>query len=80
MSYDIKDVHQNHLRAKRTLDSTLTIKFLAHGRNFHMKLKRDLDTFSKDLMIVGPSNEVEEFDTSHIYQGRLKGKSIPQFI
>ncbi|XP_015596186.1 disintegrin and metalloproteinase domain-containing protein 10 isoform X2 [Cephus cinctus] len=76
LSYPAEDVHRSHLRAKRsvTRDNAVNLKFRSHGRNFHIRLKRDLTTFSNDLIVEGPSGKIEDLDTSHIYQGHLLGE------
>ena len=76
LSYPTHEVHRNHLRAKRsvTRDNAVTVKFRSHGREFRLRLKRDLSTFSDNLVIEGPSGKEEDLDTSHIYQGHLVGK------
>ena len=43
-------------------------------KGLHIRLKRDLATFSNNLIIEGPSGQTEDLDTSHIYQGHLVGK------
>ncbi|GAB0098444.1 disintegrin and metalloproteinase domain-containing protein 10 [Sergentomyia squamirostris] len=72
LSYDTKHVHASHNRAKRsvTKDPYVYMKFDAHGENFHMRLKRDVTTFSDNLVIDGSDGPVD-VDTSHIYQGEL---------
>ncbi|XP_055684037.1 disintegrin and metalloproteinase domain-containing protein 10 isoform X2 [Lutzomyia longipalpis] len=72
LSYDTKHVHASHNRAKRsvTKDPYVYLRFDAHGENFHMRLKRDVTTFSDNLVIDGSDGPVA-VDTSHIYQGEL---------
>lgn len=82
LSYPTEEVHRGHLRAKRsvTRDNSVTLKFRSHGRDFHIRLKRDLATFSNNLIIEGPSGQTEDLDTSHIYQGHLVGKFNHHFL
>ncbi|XP_047360443.1 disintegrin and metalloproteinase domain-containing protein 10 isoform X3 [Vespa velutina] len=77
LSYPTEEVHRGHLRAKRsvTRDNSVTLKFRSHGRDFHIRLKRDLNTFSNNLVIEGPTGHEEGLDTSHIYEGYLIGDS-----
>ncbi|XP_055712514.1 disintegrin and metalloproteinase domain-containing protein 10 isoform X2 [Phlebotomus papatasi] len=72
LSYDTKHVHASHNRAKRsvTKDPYVYLRFDAHGENFHIRLKRDVTTFSDNLVIDGSDGPVA-VDTSHIYQGEL---------
>ncbi|XP_003425500.1 disintegrin and metalloproteinase domain-containing protein 10 isoform X2 [Nasonia vitripennis] len=76
LTYDAGEVHRNHLRAKRsaTRDNAITLKFRAHGRDFRLRLKRDLSTFSDNLVIIGPTSQREDLDISHIYEGHLIGE------
>lgn len=76
LSYPVEEVHRSHLRAKRSInrDSTVTLKFRAHGKDFHIRLKRDLSTFSNNLVIEESRGERRHNpDVSHIYQGNLIG-------
>lgn len=77
LSYPVEEVHRSHLRAKRSVnrDSTVTLKFRAHGKDFHVRLKRDLTTFSNNLIVEGSTGERQhDCDVSHIYQGNLIGE------
>uniref|UniRef100_A0A348G5Z3 ADAM10 endopeptidase n=1 Tax=Odontomachus monticola TaxID=613454 RepID=A0A348G5Z3_ODOMO len=76
LSYPVEDVHRSHLRAKRSIsrDSAVTVKFRAHSKNFHIRLKRDLSTFSNNLIVEGPTGERPDSDISHIYKGHLIGE------
>ncbi|XP_077994066.1 disintegrin and metalloproteinase domain-containing protein 10-like [Glandiceps talaboti] len=77
LNYDRAELHQSHLRAKRSADSTILskktveLKFTAHGRDFHLRLRRDTQTFAKDLIVDLPFQEVNNFDTSFIYRGNV---------
>lgn len=53
LSYDEKDVHASHNRAKRSItkDPHVYLKFNAYGKRFHIRLKRDLNTFSDNLVV-----------------------------
>lgn len=75
--YDSEVVHKAHSRAKRstTGDDAVHLSFKAHGRNFRLRLKRDLDVFSNDLEVHGTDGPVK-FDTSHIYKGHLLGTAL----
>ncbi|XP_012283024.1 disintegrin and metalloproteinase domain-containing protein 10 isoform X2 [Orussus abietinus] len=76
LSYPTEQVHRGHLRARRSLsrDNAVTVKFRSHGRDFHLRLKRDLNTFGSNLIVEGPSGKIEGLDTSHVYQGHLLGE------
>ncbi|XP_068597985.1 disintegrin and metalloproteinase domain-containing protein 10 [Brachionichthys hirsutus] len=76
LSYDTEALHKSHQRAKRALspqDGTLQLDFRAHGRHFHLQMKRDTSLFSPDL-IIEVSGEEEPIDTSHIYSGEIFGE------
>ncbi|XP_068082723.1 disintegrin and metalloproteinase domain-containing protein 10 isoform X2 [Anabrus simplex] len=76
LSYDSQNVHRNHMRARRsvTQEHMVHLHFNAHEKEFNIRLKRDLYTFSDNLVIHGPTGEVEDLDTSHIYQGHILGE------
>jgi len=77
LSYPVEEVHRSHLRTRRSIsrDSTVTLKFRAHGKDFHIRLKRDLTTFSNNLVIEEPAGDRRDnVDISHIYQGNLVGE------
>lgn len=53
LNYDTKHLHAKHNRAKRSIgeDQHVHLKFSAHGETFHLRLKRDLTTFSDNLEV-----------------------------
>ncbi|KAH9634547.1 hypothetical protein HF086_016635 [Spodoptera exigua] len=73
LDYDPDKLHQQHLRARRSIDAPadLSLKFDAHGRNFHLRLRRDLAAFSEDFKVEGSQGQLHDVDTSHIYHGEL---------
>ncbi|XP_034249111.1 disintegrin and metalloproteinase domain-containing protein 10 isoform X2 [Thrips palmi] len=76
LQYDTDHVHRSHLRAKRsvTTEDAVHLKFRSHGRFFHLRLKRDLETFDDNVEIVGSSGRPERVDLSHIYSGHIQGE------
>ncbi|XP_076311561.1 disintegrin and metalloproteinase domain-containing protein 10-like [Tachypleus tridentatus] len=75
LSYNPEEIHRNHLRDKRSLHSSLvSIRFHAHGRNFQLRLKRDTEVFSPDIIFETADGNHEELDTSHLYNGILFGE------
>uniref|UniRef100_A0A1B6CER3 Peptidase M12B domain-containing protein n=1 Tax=Clastoptera arizonana TaxID=38151 RepID=A0A1B6CER3_9HEMI len=78
VEYDAANLHRAHSRAKRsvTIDNTVHLHFSAHNRAFHIRLKRDLTTFSDNLEVVDYKNDlISNVDTSHIYHGHLLGET-----
>lgn len=79
LSYDKEELLQKHSRAKRSVtnaDSAVHLRFSAHSRTFNIRLKRDLSTFSDNLVILDTHGSVlnsSQADTSHIYSGHLIG-------
>uniref|UniRef100_A0AAQ5Z773 Disintegrin and metalloproteinase domain-containing protein 10 n=1 Tax=Amphiprion ocellaris TaxID=80972 RepID=A0AAQ5Z773_AMPOC len=76
LSYDTEALHNSHQRAKRALspqDRTVQLDFHAHGRYFNLRLKRDTNLFSPDLIIEVSGEEIP-IDTSHIYSGEIFGE------
>ncbi len=53
LSYDTKHLQAKHNRAKRAVgdDQHVHLKFSAHGESFHLRLRRDLTTFSDNLEV-----------------------------
>lgn len=49
----MKHIHASHSRARRsvTKDPYVFLKFQAHSKHFHIRLKRDLMTFSDNLVV-----------------------------
>ncbi|CAG9823304.1 unnamed protein product, partial [Phaedon cochleariae] len=74
LEYDPSEVGKAHARAKRSLDRPVRVAFRAHGAEFRLRLKRDLEVFGEGLEVVGPQGREEEVDTSHIYRGHLEGE------
>ena len=49
---------------------------MAHGKRFQLELQRDHSVFHDKLEIRdGDENVLGHIDTSHIYQGTIKGES-----
>ncbi|KAK7913093.1 hypothetical protein WMY93_013304 [Mugilogobius chulae] len=76
LSYDTKLLHNSHQRAKRAIsiqDHILQLDFHAHGRQFNLRMKRDINIFHPDLKVEVSGEEVP-VDTSHIYSGHIFGE------
>lgn len=66
-------MHADHRRVRRSITQKnphLHLKFDAHGRKFHIRLRRDITTFSDNLEVVSTDGPVN-VDLSHVYEGRL---------
>lgn len=75
--YNHDDIHERHMRIKRSpqdQDAALHLKFYAHNRHFHLRLKRDASVFSNDLVIEAHDRRPLDVDLSHIYSGHLVGE------
>ncbi|XP_064595788.1 disintegrin and metalloproteinase domain-containing protein 10-like [Liolophura sinensis] len=73
LNFDLNSVLSNHHRAKRSnKDGTLRLDFIAHGRDFKLRLKRDTLVFSPELDVV-TSRGSEGYDVSRAYVGHVKG-------
>ncbi|KAM8714729.1 hypothetical protein ACLKA7_001138 [Drosophila subpalustris] len=74
LNYDHEHIRASHNRARRsvTKDHFVHLKFAAHGRDFHLRLKRDLNTFS-DKLDFYDSNGPIDVSTDHIYEGDVIG-------
>lgn len=81
LSYSKEEVAERHGRAKRSVtndDSSVHLTFSAHSKTFNIRLKRDLSTFSDNLVILnshGSPLNSSQADTAHIYSGHLIGES-----
>ncbi|KAK3094401.1 hypothetical protein FSP39_001269 [Pinctada imbricata] len=74
LSYDTSDLHERHIRAKRsTSDKSLSLKFKAHGRDFHLDLKPCKSIFTPDHKLRHNNGTEESIDTSFIYDGVVVG-------
>lgn len=75
VEYDSEEVHRSHQRARRSVvhDQHVHLSFRSLERSFNIRLKRDLQVFSDNLVVDG----VNSVDTSHIYSGHLVGKLPP---
>ncbi|XP_006823426.2 disintegrin and metalloproteinase domain-containing protein 10-like [Saccoglossus kowalevskii] len=77
LNYDRTELHERHIRAKRSLDSgveserTVELQFSAHGRKFHLRMKRDNTLFVDGFVVQTSEGEDGNYDTSHIYSGKL---------
>ncbi|XP_030377624.1 disintegrin and metalloproteinase domain-containing protein 10 [Scaptodrosophila lebanonensis] len=74
LNYDLQNVRASHNRARRsvTKDHYVYLKFGAHGRDFHLRLKRDLNTFSDKLEFYDNNGPID-VSTDHIYEGEVIG-------
>lgn len=61
------------VRRSTTRDHAVNLNFHAHGKNFHIRLKRDTSTFSENLVVEGPSGDIEDVDISNYYSGTIVG-------
>jgi disintegrin and metalloproteinase domain-containing protein 10 len=80
VTYDHEHLAYSHDRAKRSVtnsDSIVHVTFKAHGHNFQLRLRRDLETFSNTIEVLdsfGNHLHPNDIDTSHIYHGHIIGK------
>ncbi|XP_077288969.1 zinc-dependent metalloprotease kuz isoform X2 [Arctopsyche grandis] len=74
LRYEPQPVRDAHARVRRSTEPQhVHVHFRAHGQRFHLRLKRDLSSFSSDLKVEGSKGETHNVDTSHIYHGELLG-------
>lgn len=74
LNYDHEHIRASHNRARRsvTKDQYVHLKFASHGRDFHLRLKRDLNTFSNKLDFYDSKGPID-VSTDHIYEGEVIG-------
>ncbi|XP_030856416.1 disintegrin and metalloproteinase domain-containing protein 10 [Strongylocentrotus purpuratus] len=78
LDYDTTHINLQHRRVARSTDSQqrVEIKFNAHGRDFHLRLKRDVNTFSKEFRVVTSQGEIPmSFEDAPMYIGELVDES-----
>ncbi|XP_041355822.1 disintegrin and metalloproteinase domain-containing protein 10-like isoform X2 [Gigantopelta aegis] len=71
VNYDPFNLHNNHMRVKRSLDKHLYLRFKAYDRDFHLKLQTAKDIFSPTHMMEDQDGNLKPVDTSFIYEGSL---------
>lgn len=82
VTYDHDHLARSHDRAKRSVtnsDSNIHVTFKAHGHNFRLRLRRDIETFSNALEVLdgyGKQIHPNDIDTSHVYHGHIVGKFL----
>ncbi|XP_022109880.1 disintegrin and metalloproteinase domain-containing protein 10-like [Acanthaster planci] len=75
LNYDLEAVHQQHRRAVRSLEqSNVELKFTAHSRDFHLRLKRDTSVFLPSVTLE-TSNGDEVPEVNYFYSGELAGET-----
>lgn len=75
LSYDHREVYRAHERVRRSAprpDSAVHVRFQAHGREFRLRLRRDVTTFSDQLEVIGTQGPLQ-VDTAHLFHGHLVG-------
>uniref|UniRef100_A0A672QHR1 ADAM10 endopeptidase n=1 Tax=Sinocyclocheilus grahami TaxID=75366 RepID=A0A672QHR1_SINGR len=74
LSYDRELIKQQHQRIRRETHPNkqeLLLDFNAFQREFHLRLKPDVNSFTEDFKIQS-EDETQMVDLSHIYSGALK--------
>ncbi|XP_056614285.1 disintegrin and metalloproteinase domain-containing protein 10 [Triplophysa dalaica] len=77
LSYDRELLKQQHQRIKREThlsDRVLHLNFNAFERVFHLRLKRDIVSFTEDFKVQS-ENQTYLGDLSHIFSGSLQDES-----
>ncbi|KAM8876232.1 disintegrin and metalloproteinase domain-containing protein 10-like isoform 1-T1 [Synchiropus picturatus] len=76
LSYNRVTLHNSHQRAKRALSSEekiVRLEFHSHGRQFNLRMTKDVSTFSPDAVEEVDGVEMP-LDASHIYSGDIFGE------
>ncbi|KAK3597917.1 hypothetical protein CHS0354_042258 [Potamilus streckersoni] len=71
LSYDSADLHQRHLRSKRSTDGIVHLDFDAFGRNFKLRLHRDTSVFTPSYMMREEDGTLKDVDLSFLYTGEV---------
>ncbi|KAL3886424.1 hypothetical protein ACJMK2_026416 [Sinanodonta woodiana] len=75
LNYDSADLHQRHLRSKRSTDGVVHLAFDAFGRNFKLRLRRDSSIFTPQHMMKEDDGTLRSVDLSFLYTGEVVGIS-----
>lgn len=70
LRYDSGVINNHHDRHKRSSNHEVPVQFSAHGRTFHLRLRRDTTTISPYVTVDIPK-QFDDIDTSHLYEGTL---------
>ncbi|XP_022312622.1 disintegrin and metalloproteinase domain-containing protein 10-like isoform X2 [Crassostrea virginica] len=73
LHYDVTKLHNEHLRAKRSVDKSLELKFTAFGKKFYLDLWPSNSVFAHDHKSRQPDGTESHVDTSFIYDGEVHG-------
>lgn len=73
LHYDVTDFNNQHLRAKRSADKSIQLKFSALGRKFHLDLYPSDSVFAHDHKSRQSDGKESHVDTSFIYDGKIRG-------
>uniref|UniRef100_K1QGR7 Disintegrin and metalloproteinase domain-containing protein 10 n=1 Tax=Magallana gigas TaxID=29159 RepID=K1QGR7_MAGGI len=73
LHYDVTELINQHLRAKRSTDKSIELKFSALGRKFHLDLYPSDSVFAHDHKSRQSDGKESHVDTSFIYDGKIRG-------
>ncbi|XP_065931978.1 disintegrin and metalloproteinase domain-containing protein 10 homolog [Magallana gigas] len=73
LHYDVTELINQHLRAKRSTDKSIELKFSALGRKFHLDLYPSDSVFAHDHKFRQSDGKESHVDTSFIYDGKIRG-------
>lgn len=73
LHYDVTELNNQHLRAKRSADKSIELKFSALGRKFHLDLYPSDSVFAHDHKSRQSDGKESHVDTSFIYDGKIRG-------
>ncbi|KAK3597916.1 hypothetical protein CHS0354_042255 [Potamilus streckersoni] len=73
LSYDSGDLHQRHLRSKRSTDGIVHLDFDAFGRKFKLQLRKDTSVFTPQHMMEEADGNLRYVDLSFLYTGEVMG-------
>uniref|UniRef100_A0A8C1KU54 Peptidase M12B propeptide domain-containing protein n=1 Tax=Cyprinus carpio TaxID=7962 RepID=A0A8C1KU54_CYPCA len=78
LSYDRELIKQQHQRIRRETHPNkqeLHLNFSAFQREFHLRLKPDVNVFTEDFKVQS-EDETQMVDLSHIYSGVVEGRTF----
>ncbi|XP_060569692.1 disintegrin and metalloproteinase domain-containing protein 10-like [Ruditapes philippinarum] len=73
LTYNTEQLHNKHMRHKRSLDNAVHLNLNAFDKNFNLRLKHDASVFTPDFVLEFNGTK-QRPDLSFIYQGEVKDK------
>lgn len=85
LGYDNKHLHAKHTRARRATiengdEHHVHLKLTAHGEDLHLRLRRDISTFSDNLEVSSKRNACNRANYDNLVNDTSKNSICRLFI